>query len=307
MPATASHDRQTFLFADLAGFTALTEAHGDERAADLVDGFCRRTRALLGQHGAEEVKAIGDALMLRTDDAAAGVGLAVRLAEDVGGQHGFPGVRVGVHTGPAVSRGGDWFGATVNVASRVSGAATAGEALITRATREAAGAGLADLAVRPRGGERFKNVAEPVELFAVNSSAARVSHELSVDPVCHMTVDRSRARKSHTLRGRTLYFCSDACAATFVANPERFARRRNARPTLRVSDAARDRAVSLLRRAYARGRLGQEELEERVAHALAARTRQELNVALEDLPERRELRSRGRWLPRLFGGRRRER
>ena len=31
---------QTFLFADLSGFTALTEAHGDEQAADLVGGFC---------------------------------------------------------------------------------------------------------------------------------------------------------------------------------------------------------------------------------------------------------------------------
>ena len=63
----------TFLFADLAGFTALTEAHGDEHAADLVAEFCSRVRALLPEHDAEEVKAIGDALMLRTGDATAGV------------------------------------------------------------------------------------------------------------------------------------------------------------------------------------------------------------------------------------------
>jgi class 3 adenylate cyclase len=37
---------QTFLFADLSGFTALTEAHGDEQAADLVGGFCGAVRGL---------------------------------------------------------------------------------------------------------------------------------------------------------------------------------------------------------------------------------------------------------------------
>jgi adenylate cyclase len=53
---------QTFLFADLSGFTALTEAHGDEQAADLTGGFCVAVRGLLAEHQAHEVKAIGDAL-----------------------------------------------------------------------------------------------------------------------------------------------------------------------------------------------------------------------------------------------------
>jgi adenylate cyclase len=65
----------TFLFADLAGFTALTEAMGDEEAADLAAGFCSAVRELFPARGAEEVKAIGDALMVRLDDA----GEAVRL------------------------------------------------------------------------------------------------------------------------------------------------------------------------------------------------------------------------------------
>jgi class 3 adenylate cyclase len=45
---------QTFLFADLSGFTALTEAHGDEQAADLVGGFCVAVRQLLAAHQAQE-------------------------------------------------------------------------------------------------------------------------------------------------------------------------------------------------------------------------------------------------------------
>lgn len=58
------------------------------------------------------VKAIGDAVMLRAPHAAAAVGLALALVEEVGQRHGHLTVRAGMHTGPAVERRGDWFGAT---------------------------------------------------------------------------------------------------------------------------------------------------------------------------------------------------
>ena len=55
----------TFTFADLAGFTALTEAHGDQHAADLAGHFAAGMREIASEHGGEAVKAIGDAVMLR--------------------------------------------------------------------------------------------------------------------------------------------------------------------------------------------------------------------------------------------------
>src|SRR3954469_5380805 len=61
-------DAATFLFADIAGFTALTEAHGDEEAADLVADFCRAVQAELPAYGGVHLKTIGDALMLRGPD-----------------------------------------------------------------------------------------------------------------------------------------------------------------------------------------------------------------------------------------------
>ena len=82
---------QTFLFADLAGFTALTEAHGDKRAADLVDDFVRQARGVMGAYDATEVKAIGDALMLRAPDAARGVLLARRSRPRSVDSTAFPG------------------------------------------------------------------------------------------------------------------------------------------------------------------------------------------------------------------------
>src|SRR5438270_1184885 len=129
----------TFVFADLAGFTALTEAHGDEQAADLADEFARADAELLPQHGAEQIKAIGDALMIRVDKAAEAVKLGVALTRNLLAECGYPTIRVGMHHGPAVQREGDWFGATINLAARVSGLARGGEALLTDATRETAG------------------------------------------------------------------------------------------------------------------------------------------------------------------------
>jgi adenylate cyclase len=63
--------------------------------------------------------------MLGSGDTAAAIRLGLCIVHDVDARHGFPLVRVGRHTGPAVERGGDWFGATVNLAARVSAAPAA--------------------------------------------------------------------------------------------------------------------------------------------------------------------------------------
>jgi adenylate cyclase len=187
---------ESFLFADLAGYTALTEAHGDEHAADAAADFCASVRTLLEEHGAEEVKAIGDAMLLRVDDPDQAVRLAARIVTGYGARRRTLGIRVGVHTGTAVRRGGDWFGSAVNLASRVADLAGSGEVLLTDATRQALGA----LAVRELGPRKFKNVAEPLRVYslALEHDAAR----LPVDPVCHMAVDPPRAAARQDSRRR---------------------------------------------------------------------------------------------------------
>ena len=141
----------TFLFADLVGFTSFTVRHGDERAADLAVCFQERVCALAATHGCHVVKTIGDAVMVRSDngDAAIELGQAIlALAAEVA----LPRVRVGLDTGPAAERNGDWFGSTVNTASRVSAAASAGELLMTERTREACARLRRGSAVRPANG-----------------------------------------------------------------------------------------------------------------------------------------------------------
>jgi hypothetical protein len=93
-----------------------------------------------------------------------------------------------MHTGPAVERDGDWFGATVNLAARVSAAASGGEALLTAATKAAAG-DVTGVELRERGRWTFRNVAEPVQVYAAVQQGVRSSSGLPIDPVCRMAVD----------------------------------------------------------------------------------------------------------------------
>lgn len=278
----------TFLFADLAGYTALTEAHGDEHAADLAGRFFESVRGLLTDYGAQEVKSIGDALMLRSTEPAGVTRLAVRIVNDFGARAGFPHVRAGIHTGPAVSRDGDWFGATVNVAARVADLAHDGEVLITRATRDAIASEHPELELRPLGRRRLKNVRDPVEVFAAVTRTDEFARGYPLDPVCRMGVDTAEPHERRTFAGREYYFCSKACHDAFHADPHHYARRgRGARRRdLRISDDARERGARELRSAYGEGRVTHEELEERVAQAYGASTRGELSAVLADIPHR---------------------
>ncbi len=214
-------EQQTFLFADLAGFTALTEAHGDEEAADLVAEFTGAVRELLPEYEAEEVKTIGDAVMIRCRRAAGAVQLGVRIVEEIGGRDRFPSIRVGMHSGSATERDRDFFGSSVNIAARVTGIAPGGQALLTEATRDLAGA-LPGINVVELGHETLRNVGDPVLVFRARRSAVGEDGGLPVDPVCRMAVEPVSSAGVLRHRGTDYHFCSIECVRAFAADPDRY-------------------------------------------------------------------------------------
>jgi class 3 adenylate cyclase len=153
---------QTFLFMDLVGFTALTAERGDDGAADVALRFYHHVRSLLGEHGAEEIKTIGDAMMVRCERPHRAIELGLRIVDELEASSAFPPLRVGVHTGTAVCRDGDWYGGAVNVAARLCSAAGGGEVLVSDATSEQAGQALPQVELGERRLHWLKNVAEPV-------------------------------------------------------------------------------------------------------------------------------------------------
>lgn len=219
MPSDGA-DTGTFLFADIAGYTALTEAHGDEDAAELAARFCRAMSELARARGGELIKTIGDAVMLRLDDSSEAVALGLAAAHDVIAGHGSPAVRVGMHHGPAVERGGDWFGATVNLAARVTAVAAGGEVLLTEAVRESAGE-LDGVEYESRGEHRIRSVANPVALFAAVRDD-RGTEARHLDPVCRMLVANGREAGSFRHRDTLYRFCSLECARRFLRDPDAY-------------------------------------------------------------------------------------
>lgn len=217
----SSNGSQTFVFADLAGFTALTEAHGDGLAAELASSFCSRMRNVAREHSSSVVKTIGDAVMIRCPQPWEAVGLALHILDDEHARTDFLGVRVGMNTGSAIERDSDWFGAGVNVAARVSAIARAGEILATDATRQASQEP-EGIEFRHLGSRKLKNVSDPLELYSVLRKGA-VYGALDLDPVCRMTVGDGSEVGSLRHAGRVYRFCSLECAAQFSAHPGKFA------------------------------------------------------------------------------------
>ena len=127
--------RVAIAFADLAGYTRLTEELGDELAVDAVERFTEAVEHTLPDD-ARVVKTIGDEVMVVGSDVAAMAEWAVGFQRLVRDERPLP--RIGVHSGEVVYRDGDYYGREVNLAARVVARAAGGEVMVTRPVVSAA-------------------------------------------------------------------------------------------------------------------------------------------------------------------------
>jgi adenylate cyclase len=158
----------TVAFADVAGFTRLGEVLPPMELARVASRL-----AETAQHAAVTpvrfVKSVGDAVMLMCLEPAPLLSALLELA-DRGRANGLPRLRIGVASGLAVTRGGDWFGSAVNLASRVTAAARPGTVMVAESTREAVG-DISDFTWSAAGARRLKGVSGKVNLFSLRRAA----------------------------------------------------------------------------------------------------------------------------------------
>jgi adenylate cyclase len=151
-----------FAFLDLTGYTQLTEERGDEQAAalagSLADIVQRRSRDYRG----EAVKWVGDGVMFRFRDPNGAVLSALDMVEAIPAA-GLPPAHVGVAAGPVIQQGGDFYGRTVNLASRISDRAAGGQVLVSPHVRELTSA--PDVSFASVGAMQLKGLTGAVELF----------------------------------------------------------------------------------------------------------------------------------------------
>lgn len=159
--------RVAIAFADLAGYTRMTEELGDAEAAGVVERFLERVETSLPDD-ARVIKTIGDGVMVVGSD----VGALARWAVGFqAAERQRPRPRIGVHCGDVVYRDGDYYGREVNQAARVVARAAAGEVLVTGAVAEVAGAGLR---FEPIGAVKLKGFSDTTELFLAGAAEAAV-------------------------------------------------------------------------------------------------------------------------------------
>jgi class 3 adenylate cyclase len=148
-------------FLDLSGYTRLTEERGDRAAADLAGRLAEMVQRTSRGHGGRPVKWLGDGVMFHFKSPGPAVVAALEMVQRAP-KSGLLPAHAGLAAGPVVASGGDFFGRTVNMASRVAAHAAPGQTLVTDEVVELSGG----LPVRFRvvGPVELKGVPAPVRL-----------------------------------------------------------------------------------------------------------------------------------------------
>jgi adenylate cyclase len=164
--APARHPAMCFL--DITGYTRLTTERGDKAAADLADVLGRLVTRVSVEHGGRPVKWLGDGVMFHFRNPGPGVLAALTMAAEVP-RAGLPPAHVGLHAGPVVFQDGDYYGSTVNLASRIAEYARPGEVLVSKAMVEATTDGA--VSYDALGLIELKGAPGPMELYVARMSA----------------------------------------------------------------------------------------------------------------------------------------
>jgi class 3 adenylate cyclase/tetratricopeptide (TPR) repeat protein len=163
------------LFTDLVGSTSMYDRIGDERAEAVRRAHFAGLRDVVAAHGGQEVKSLGDGLMVTFTSAVAAVEAAVEMQRSAGRHVADPDhrpeIRVGLHAGEPLRDEEDYFGVSVNVAKRLCDAAGPGQILASSLIRALVSPRLRS-GLRPAGELALKGIEEPVDAYLVDWTPA---------------------------------------------------------------------------------------------------------------------------------------
>ena len=152
------------LFADIVGYTALMQ-QGEDKAMSILNRFQNVTTAKVKEHQGEIIKTYGDGSLILFDSTVDAVNCAneIQLAfrEEI-----YVPLRIGIHVGEVVRKENDVFGNGVNIASRVESMGVAGSVLMSADVQKRI-KNQETLLTQSLGSYQFKNVEEPIEIFAL--------------------------------------------------------------------------------------------------------------------------------------------
>jgi len=186
-------DHRVVGFADLVGFTALSQQISAHELAAVVDRFETIAYETVSNLGGRVVKMIGDEVMFAVPDEASAVAIALSLSETYGNDDELSDVRVGLAAGPVLQREADLFGPVVNRASRIVNIAFPGTVVCSAEVHDAM---VEDPTVRWKsiGTRNLKDIGR-VPLFAVR-------RDNGVDPPPKSSRQKAESRRAERREAR---------------------------------------------------------------------------------------------------------
>ena len=209
---------RVFLIADLSGYTALTEAHGNISAVKIVNRYIEIVQEILDE-GAQIADSVGDEVLIVGKDATQIVQIALDLRDKVEKEPNFPTLHIGIHAGHVLEQEGRFFGSALNIAARVASYARADQILCTNSLIKMLTQRNA-IKYCELGEVHFKNLIEPIPLFEISDDHHKI--ETLTDPVCRMRVKPDSAPARLPYNGKIYFFCSFECAKAFVGRPDQY-------------------------------------------------------------------------------------
>jgi adenylate cyclase len=152
-------------FLDITGYTRITQERGDTAAAQLAEELGRIVHRASVKYGGRAVKWLGDGVMFHFPDPGPGVTAALEMVTGVI-DAGLPPAHVGLHAGPVIFQEGDYYGQTVNLASRIAEFARASEVIVSQEVVDASLG--AEVIFRDMGPVELKGVAGAMHLHAAS-------------------------------------------------------------------------------------------------------------------------------------------
>lgn len=164
----------TLMFTDVESSTEMTSRIGDEGWRDVLRKHHEKIRAIAQQHGGQEIKSLGDGLMLAFVSARRAVqaAVAIQQAMSAATAHGQPfRIRIGLNTGEVAHEEGDLLGTAVNAAARIAAKAGGGQIYAAEVVKQLVGT-IPGVGFTDRGRMTLRGLPERWRLFEVTSSTS---------------------------------------------------------------------------------------------------------------------------------------
>ena len=197
------------MMADLSGYTAMTEVHGANSAATIIDKYLAIVKkSLVGSSHLHE--RVGDEMVIVADSAEDLAYTATFLFEQVTNENEFLPLHAGLHYGPVVKKDGAYFGSTINTTSRITSVAERGR-IVCSAEFIKQLPESHPYVVENKGIFTFKNLLKPVELYEMSCCIEYMTKKYVIDPVCHMLIKSPSIAPRLQNKEELYYFCSENC------------------------------------------------------------------------------------------------